>query len=133
MLLPAAPKLSQPEKEEEGKKKRTAFLDLLLDLKDAGQLSLSDVTEETDTFMFEGHDTTAHGIIWALYSLGRNPHCQTRAREEIQAVLGTQLRRTVLLPTRSELTTVAASHTTFGGPGPPPKSKRQKFHKGGPL
>ena len=29
--------------------------------------------------------------------------------------------------------TVAASRTEFGGPGPPPKSKRQKFHKGGPL
>ena len=28
---------------------------------------------------------------------------------------------------------VAASHTEFEGPAPPPKSKRQKFHKGGPL
>ena len=28
---------------------------------------------------------------------------------------------------------MAASHTEFGGPGPPPKSKRQKFHKGDPY
>ncbi len=44
-----------------------AFLDLMLRTKvgdGARGLSDSDLQEEVDTFMFEGHDTTACSLTW---------------------------------------------------------------------
>lgn len=45
-------------------RKRIAFLDLLLKAKHADdhKLSLNDIQEEVDTFMFAGHDTTSAAI-----------------------------------------------------------------------
>ena len=37
--------------------------------------------------MFEGHDTTASGIVWALYNLARHPEHQEMCRREVDAVL----------------------------------------------
>jgi len=62
-----------------GKKKRLAFLDLLLQVqRDQGQKVLSDkdIREETDTFMFEGHDTTAANASFTIYMLGSYPDIQ---------------------------------------------------------
>jgi len=67
----------EQEKDVFTRKKRLAFLDLLLEAYDKG------VREEVDTFMFEGHDTTAAGITWALYLLGRHPKMQQRVNEEV--------------------------------------------------
>ena len=56
-------------------KGKVAFLDLLMQatLPDGSKLSDQDIQEEVDTFMFEGHDTTACAISWSLYLLGKHP------------------------------------------------------------
>ncbi|XP_032552822.1 cytochrome P450 4B1-like [Chiroxiphia lanceolata] len=72
------------------KKKHLDFLDILLCSKDANGVGLSDedLRAEVDTFMFEGHDTTASGISWLFYCMSLHPEYQQRCREEIQGILG---------------------------------------------
>lgn len=87
---------------------RLAFLDLLLQHHlVTRKLSLEDLREEVDTFMFavkkrstlkkdnnnkltkplslktQGHDTTSHAISWTLYMLGLYPEVQAKAVEEV--------------------------------------------------
>ncbi|PSN53387.1 Cytochrome P450 4C1 [Blattella germanica] len=70
--------ISNDEDELIGTKKRLAFLDLLLEASEKGTVKLTDtdIREEVDTFMFEGHDTTSAGICWALFLLGSHPEIQ---------------------------------------------------------
>ncbi|ELU04870.1 hypothetical protein CAPTEDRAFT_181976 [Capitella teleta] len=65
------------------------FLDILLTAKDEDGQGLTDqeIRDEVDTFLFEGHDTTASSISWALYSFAENPDAQKKAQDEIDAVL----------------------------------------------
>ncbi|XP_023370667.1 cytochrome P450 4V2 isoform X2 [Otolemur garnettii] len=76
--------------EEPSKNKRRAFLDLLLSVTDeeGNKLSHEAIREEVDTFMFEGHDTTAAAITWALYLLGCNPEVQKKVDNELDEVFG---------------------------------------------
>ncbi|CAN9510230.1 unnamed protein product [Ophioblennius macclurei] len=75
---------------EEGKKKRKAFLDMLLKTtdEDGNPMSHQDIQEEVDTFMFEGHDTTAAAMNWAVHLIGSNPEVQNKIQQELQEVLG---------------------------------------------
>ncbi|XP_058503893.1 cytochrome P450 4B1 [Solea solea] len=65
------------------------FLDILLSARDECQNGLSDeeIRAEVDTFMFEGHDTTASGIAFILYCLACHPEHQKLCREEVTDVL----------------------------------------------
>uniref|UniRef100_A0A670II11 Cytochrome P450 family 4 subfamily B member 1 n=1 Tax=Podarcis muralis TaxID=64176 RepID=A0A670II11_PODMU len=74
------------------KKRHLDFLDILLCAKDenGNPLSDEDIRAEVDTFMFEGHDTTASGISWLFYCMAQNPEHQQRCREEIMELLGQQ-------------------------------------------
>ncbi|XP_059195145.1 cytochrome P450 4B1 isoform X2 [Centropristis striata] len=65
------------------------FLDILLFAKDENDQGLSDedLRAEVDTFMFEGHDTTASGLSFILYVMACHPEHQKLCREEILQVL----------------------------------------------
>ncbi|XP_037357262.1 cytochrome P450 4A11-like isoform X2 [Talpa occidentalis] len=78
------------ELEKISKKRHLDFLDILLRarMENGDSLSDADLRAEVDTFMFEGHDTTASGISWILYALATHPEHQQRCREELQGLLG---------------------------------------------
>ncbi|XP_034238723.1 cytochrome P450 4C1-like [Thrips palmi] len=66
------------------RKRRLAFLDMLLAAqKEDLTLSDVDIRNEVDTFMFEGHETTAMAICWTLFALGNHPDIQERVRQEV--------------------------------------------------
>ncbi|XP_062034641.1 cytochrome P450 4F3-like isoform X2 [Lepus europaeus] len=71
------------------KNKTLDFIDVLLLTKDEDgrHLSDEDIRAEADTFMFEGHDTTASGLSWVLYNLAQHPEYQERCRQEVQELL----------------------------------------------
>ncbi|XP_057346033.1 cytochrome P450 4F2-like isoform X2 [Manis pentadactyla] len=73
------------------KAKTLDFIDVLLLSKDEDEdgkvLSDEDIRAEADTFMFEGHDTTASGLSWVLYNLAKHPEYQERCRQEVQELL----------------------------------------------
>ncbi|TRY84913.1 hypothetical protein DNTS_004014 [Danionella cerebrum] len=73
-----------------GMRKRRAFLDMLLKTtdEDGKKLTHKDIQEEVDTFMFEGHDTTAAAMNWAIHLLGSHPEVQRKAQEELFEVFG---------------------------------------------
>ncbi|XP_007944894.1 cytochrome P450 4A11-like [Orycteropus afer afer] len=91
-------KLRKASLQEEGelekmkRKRHMDFLDILLCAKMGNGSSLcnKDIRAEVDTFMFEGHDTTASGISWILYALAKHPKHQQSCREEIQSLLGNE-------------------------------------------
>ncbi|XP_039307311.1 cytochrome P450 4C1 [Solenopsis invicta] len=69
------------------RKKRLAMLDLLIQTAQENHLSDLDIREEVDTFMFEGHDTTAMGITYTLALLAEHKDIQDGVRKEIDAIM----------------------------------------------
>ncbi|XP_035672222.1 cytochrome P450 4F12-like [Branchiostoma floridae] len=85
------------ERKEELKKKDSSFksgkcldlLDILLKAKDEDGtgLSISEIQDEVNTFLFGGHHTTASGISWTLYHLAKHKDYQDKCRREVEGVL----------------------------------------------
>ena len=72
-----------------GVKKRLAFLDMLISVSDDGKvLSDMDIREEVDTFMFEGHDTTAANMSFSLCLLAAHKDIQKRVQDELDDIFG---------------------------------------------
>ncbi|KAH0807216.1 hypothetical protein GEV33_015575 [Tenebrio molitor] len=70
-------------------KKRLAMLDLLLSAKNKeGTIDNAGIQEEVDTFMFEGHDTTAMALGFSLMLLASHKHIQELVVQEMREVLG---------------------------------------------
>ncbi|CAH0727378.1 unnamed protein product, partial [Brenthis ino] len=74
------------------KKKRLAMLDLLLAMEEQGKIDSAGINEEVDTFMFEGHDTTATGLLFTLMLLANHQEEQNKAFEECFQIFGTSKR-----------------------------------------
>ncbi|XP_066260171.1 cytochrome P450 4d8-like [Euwallacea similis] len=62
---------------DEGIKRKKAFLDLLLEAKiDGCELTKTELREEVNTFMFEGHDTSSSALTFVLLMLATYPKVQ---------------------------------------------------------
>ncbi|GMR47407.1 hypothetical protein PMAYCL1PPCAC_17602, partial [Pristionchus mayeri] len=72
---------------------KKAFLDMLLIEKERSNLSMQDMREEVDTFMFAGHDTTSATLGWTLWCLANHPEEQEKAFEEIKELFGDDIDR----------------------------------------
>lgn len=72
-----------------GVKKKMAFLDVLLMSTIEGKgLTNTEIQNEVDTFMFEGHDTSTNAICFTLYLIAKHKKTQKRLVEEIESVIG---------------------------------------------
>ncbi|KAJ8718290.1 hypothetical protein PYW08_002527 [Mythimna loreyi] len=70
-----------------GTKRRLAMLDLLLEAEEKGQIDMEGIRDEVNTFMFEGHDTTAIALTFGLMLLADHEDVQDRICEEVENVL----------------------------------------------
>ncbi|KAI1306071.1 Cytochrome P450 4V2 [Halotydeus destructor] len=66
------------------------FMDTLIchHLKDGDSLTIENIREEVDTFMFEGHDTTAWAVTWCTYLIGLDNNVQEKLHQEMDSVFG---------------------------------------------
>jgi len=53
-----------------------------------GSMSDKQLRDECMTLIFAGHETTAHNLTWAWYLLATHPEAATKAREEVDRVVG---------------------------------------------
>ncbi|XP_047532280.1 cytochrome P450 4C1-like [Vanessa atalanta] len=79
--------------------RRRALLDLLLEARIRNEIDLEGIREEVNTFMFEGHDTTATALTFGLMLLADHPDVQESIFDECKAILGDSDRS----PSASEL------------------------------
>ncbi|KAJ2947943.1 hypothetical protein O0L34_g9735 [Tuta absoluta] len=64
------------------------MLDLMLLSEEEGEIDRQGIQEEVDTFMFEGHDTTASGLTYCLMLLANNKDVQNKIVAELDEIFG---------------------------------------------
>ncbi|UJR18772.1 hypothetical protein I4U23_005678 [Adineta vaga] len=67
------------------------------------QLTLFDIQEEVDTFMFEGHDNAAAAIHFTCFTIASYPEVQRKLHEEIDRVFGNDYDRPCTMEDLNEL------------------------------
>ncbi|XP_075226730.1 cytochrome P450 4C1-like isoform X3 [Lycorma delicatula] len=67
-----------------GEKKKSAFLDLLLEY----NMSSKEIKDQVNTFIFGGHDTTTSAIGFVIYCLMKHPEVQNKVLEELNGIFG---------------------------------------------
>ncbi|GMS94683.1 hypothetical protein PENTCL1PPCAC_16858 [Pristionchus entomophagus] len=72
---------------------KKAFLDMLIAEKDRSNLSMDDIREEVEIFMFAGHDTTSAALGWTLWCLSHHQDMQERAFQEVREIFGDDVDR----------------------------------------
>ncbi|GAB0097092.1 Cytochrome P450 4g1 [Sergentomyia squamirostris] len=81
--------LDEQDENDVGEKRRLAFLDLMIETAYSGSnLSDTEIKEEVDTIMFEGHDTTAAGSSFCLCLLAIHKDIQEKVYQEQKAIFG---------------------------------------------
>ncbi|XP_059618541.1 cytochrome P450 4g1-like [Phlebotomus argentipes] len=81
--------LDEQDENDVGEKRRLAFLDLMIETAYSGShISDSEIKEEVDTIMFEGHDTTAAGSSFCLCLLAIHKDIQEKVYQEQKAIFG---------------------------------------------
>ncbi|XP_068626784.1 cytochrome P450 4C1-like [Battus philenor] len=78
------------------KKKKIAMLDLLITAEKDGLIDSEGIEEEVDTFMFEGHDTTASGLTYCLMLIANHPDVQQKIVAELKEIYGETKRATTI-------------------------------------
>ncbi|XP_039278579.1 cytochrome P450 4g15 isoform X2 [Nilaparvata lugens] len=72
-----------------GEKKRMAFLDLMIQSSQDGNLITDkEIKEQVDTIMFEGHDTTAAATSFFMCLMGCRPDIQEKCLQEVDSLFG---------------------------------------------
>ncbi|KAL0901436.1 hypothetical protein ABMA27_006694 [Loxostege sticticalis] len=77
-------------------KRKTAMLDLLISAQKKGLIDNPGIQEEVDTFMFEGHDTTAAALAFALMSIANDQSIQDKIFVELDEIFGKSSRPTTM-------------------------------------
>ena len=72
---------------QEGRTNQTDMMNILLDAEEEGVIRRDDVKGQLLTFIFAGHDTTAHTLSWLLYEVSLNDDLQEALYEETKRAL----------------------------------------------
>ncbi|XP_032514920.2 cytochrome P450 4C1-like [Danaus plexippus] len=72
--------------EYDNSKGKLTMLDLLLENEKTGNIDLESIREEVDTFMFEGHDTTAMALSYFIMAIANEPAIQRKIYEEMEQI-----------------------------------------------
>ncbi|KAL0278412.1 UNVERIFIED_CONTAM: hypothetical protein PYX00_000241 [Menopon gallinae] len=85
------------EKKVDIRKRKLAFLDLLLETQAEGKYQLTDeeIREEVDNIVFAGHDTTTASITWAIYLIGLHRDVQENLYNEQKEIMGSDTQRPI--------------------------------------
>lgn len=89
--------LDENDENDVGEKKRLAFLDYMIEASQTrgNVLTDTDINEEVNTIMFEGHDTTAAASSFTLCILGIYPDIQQKVFMELKEIFADDLHRPI--------------------------------------